>query len=388
MANSEMGAHDNSAEVLSLDSTYKSYELDDADAIFRDMRRAIEERAEKSPDEIAAGFEAAARSLGTHGPKLANPRSPDRPFTPENTEPEFRKHYSGDGKYGRFAKALLRPIDIIGQAGNANFAERLEARSNSAALLENAFARVFGPKALDAVKSGLQRQKENIGAATAHHENYPMIFVPGPDRDLVLTPLSAFSTLSTMERVKKDGHEAMQMARGAGSVDAASGGAVEPGSPVARGAYCRTSISDKPQNTAIGIPKSRLRFFAKMPDVLEQRDAEIHAWTRGGKVPRMRDPDAALRLECYAELLQVVQAQTPRPSEMSKLDALADWLVSHARRHTDDIVAEAGADAPDRPRPAVVLARLLVVREKRDACRNALRSAHFQDRAGRFEAEA
>ena len=130
-----MAAQDDSGDVLSLDGTHKSHELEDVDALFRDMRRAIEENGERTPDEIAVGFAAAAASLGTHGPKLANPRSPDKPFTPEITEPEFRKHYSGDGKYGRFAKALLRPIAIVDQVGNGNFAERLEARSNSTAIM-------------------------------------------------------------------------------------------------------------------------------------------------------------------------------------------------------------------------------------------------------------
>ena len=387
MAKSEMAGQDDSGDVLSLDSAYRSYELEDADTLFRDMRRAIEENGKKAPDEIAVGFSAAATALGTHGPKLANPRSPDKPFTPENTEREFRKHYSGDGKYGRYAKALLRPISIVEQAGSANFVKRLEDQSNSTVLLENAFERVFGPKALAAVKSGLQQQKENILEATAYHENYPMIFVPGPDRDLVLTPLTAFSTLSTMYRVKDDGYEALREANDSKVIDASINGEDAPSPAVSVGAYHRTEISDKPQNTAIGIPKTRLRFFAQMPEVLARREAEVYSWTRGGKVPRMRDPDIAARLERYAELLQIAQEQTLAPSAMSKIDALADWLISDACRYIDDIIAEAGADAPARPRPAVVLSRLKVSRDKRTACNNALRSAHFQDRVGEFGVE-
>ncbi|MDE0306165.1 MAG: hypothetical protein OXI87_15010 [Albidovulum sp.] len=54
MAKSKMGAQDDSSDVLSLDSTYKSYELEDVDALFLNMRRAIEEKGERTPDDAPA----------------------------------------------------------------------------------------------------------------------------------------------------------------------------------------------------------------------------------------------------------------------------------------------------------------------------------------------
>ena len=387
MAESEKAKKDRINDVLSLENSYKCYELEDADTLFEDIRQAIEENGKKSPNEIATGFGAAAAAIGTHGPKLINPRSPDKPFTPENTEPEFQKHYSGDGKYGRYAKALLRPISIVGQIGNENFIERLGGQINSAVILENAFKKIFGPKALDAVKSGLKQQKDNIDNATAYHENYPMVFVPGPDQDLILTPLSAFSTLSIMWSVKEDGHMALQKARDTGSADSSIRTVGEPDDEIALGRYHRTEISDKPQNTGIGIPKHRCRFFAQMPEVLEQREADIYSWTRGGKVPRMRDRDISERLERYAELLKVVQEQTLAPSAMTKIDQLADWLITDAYQFIDDITAEAGSDAPERPRPAEVLARVQVSFDKLTARQNALRSAHFQHRVTQFKVD-
>ena len=50
MATFEMGAQDDSSDVQSLDSTFKSSEQEDADTLIRDMRRAIEEHREVSPE--------------------------------------------------------------------------------------------------------------------------------------------------------------------------------------------------------------------------------------------------------------------------------------------------------------------------------------------------
>jgi len=155
-------------------------------------------------------------------------------------------------------------------------------------------------------------------------------------------------------------------------------------SDASAGSYHKTEIADKVQNTAIGIPKNRLRFFAQMPIVLERREAEIHAWIRGGPIPRMRDSDIAMRLEKYAELLKIAQAQPLVPSAKDKIDNLADWLIADAYQHIDDIVTDAGVDAPHPPRPAFVLSRN-VSRDKRNLCKNALRSGHFQHRLSVFK---
>ena len=97
MATFETAAQDHGGDVQSLDSTFKSSELQNADTLFRDMRREIEEDSKRRKKKRAVGFAASATALGIHGPMPTSSRSPDKPFASENTEPELRQHHSGDG---------------------------------------------------------------------------------------------------------------------------------------------------------------------------------------------------------------------------------------------------------------------------------------------------
>ena len=92
------------------------------------MLTAIEEHREETPEQVAAGFAAAAIALGTHVPKAASPRSPTNHSHPRTRSQKCRSTIPVTANLVVAPGPTPRLIVIVGQADDQSFAKWPEAK--------------------------------------------------------------------------------------------------------------------------------------------------------------------------------------------------------------------------------------------------------------------
>lgn len=276
-----------------------------------------------------------------------------------------------------FAKVLYRPLEIIGRPSRSVIDDIRNPDDLSDKVLA-AFAFVFGEDVLQAAKDVLLQPSLPILKLAAGE--FPIIFAPRPDRrDLQITPVSpatAFMDTKTVINALYDRKSA--------------GGLPRP----LRGAFENHSISSKPQNISGAIGGPRRRLVARMPAVLEQWDADLYRYIKGGSFPRWREDAVHDWMLRYADMLEADKTFN-NSNTRAALDRMADRLIREAIAFIEDTVAEAhaladesGIDMQNLPRPVDPVGALLRRRwadGARDKVRKALTSVHFEHRLSRMK---
>lgn len=397
-----------SQTFLSTNSSIKTYAQDDLSSVFTDML------TELVPSQIRAGlkevdnislvpgyrewldrcpgsFEAAAKNLGTHGLKLVQPRTPVNAisFPAQNGNTPVKLHYSGNAANGKFAKVLLRPIAIEGWEGEPSFTQRLVSGGRGTELLSKAFSEVFGEEALARVRKAIDARFQRDEIAL-YHENFPVIFAPGPAGDITLTPLPAMDTFVAMKTLFDNEKRDLRNFR-----EREKEGRKTLGKRPISAPYIRTEISAKIQNSAIGIPRFRTRFFARMTSVMGHEEASVFRFVRGGHFPVWRDENVKKALIEYADDLRK-EGSASMPEEFRvALSRRADWIVRQAAifkdqvmRNVEEILVEESEPEEGRaledvtsraPSIRAILRNVMWSNDAEARVSDAIDSGHFRD---------
>lgn len=270
-----------------------------------------------------------------------------------------------------FAKVLYRPLEIIGRPSRSVIDDIRNPDELSDTVL-NAFAAVFGNDVLQAARDALLRASPTVSKLAAGE--FPIIFVPRPDgSDLQITPVSPATSFMGVKAIINGLYDRKN----------AAGLKVSPGS------FENQAISSKPQNISGAIGGPRRRIVARMRSVLDQSDADLHRYIKGGSFPRWRNEAVQDWVLRYADRLEA--DKTFNNSNTRKaLDRAADHLISDAKAFIKEAAAEARAVAEERGidvqtlptpiGPVGALMRRWWKEDTRDKARKALSSAHFERR--------
>jgi hypothetical protein len=262
------------------------------------------------------------------------------------------------------AKLVFRPLEVSGHP-TRSLAEHILSPDEISPLVTKGFADAFHQDALEALRNALTTPPPTVETLPA--EEFPIIFLPRPGGgDLQATPLAPVEAYVRFGEITEPyfrKHEEGQ-----------------PRAP--RGRWQRQFVADKPQNISSAVGQQRTRFFATMPLVLDDRSAELHRYTQGGRFPRWRDSAIVDAVDAYAKLLST---DYRNQDIVAALDRRADALISAAREFIDETVADANADDPARelPDPPLVTTVLLDhnwPKDGFDRARRVLTSSHFKER--------
>ncbi|SFQ69117.1 hypothetical protein SAMN05421853_1236 [Roseivivax halotolerans] len=271
-----------------------------------------------------------------------------------------------------FCKVLYRPLEIEGRPPRSVVDDIMNPDDYSDTVL-NAFASVFGKDVLDAAREALLNSPKQVTKLAAGE--FPIIFVPrAGGGDLQLTPVAPATAFMGVKAAINALYERKKAS----------------GLPIPqRGAFEAQSISSKPQNISGAIGGPRKRIIAKLPQVMEQAEAEIHRYIHGGSFPRWRDDAVAEWVIRYADMLEADKTYNDRNTRAA-LDRTADRLIRDAMAFVSETVEEArvaketAAGSPDEipppPEPDRAILRRYWPKDGFDKARKALTSAHFQHR--------
>jgi len=361
---------------LNFRSSVRPYGPDELDQIFLDMH----DESDKPWD--ARKFGQAARALGTHAPKMISTRLSGEALPPltiqsgTGNEPS-PLYYSGNAALGSYAKVLLRPIAILGDAGEGNFVERMIAGDPHSADLRKAFIGVFGQEAMDEIDAGLAARHDPERMRALWHDNFPVFFAPDSNGgDMQITPLASVKALDFLGRIRRqriDTHNEKRKAEMARREVEAKKAKLEgreeaPHLPIpAAGSWSQTITSGKMRNVAMNVSDRRTRFLAVLPDVVQKTEAEIYSWIeKDGPFPRMHDPETAAMMADYAARI-IHRKRNPDTYYDANIsrgeDQRADTIIARISGFIDDMMEEArrhgepGAESPERPTILHVISR-------------------------------
>nr|WP_306265434.1 hypothetical protein [Pararhizobium sp. IMCC3301] len=312
---------------------------------------------------------------GTHLIKLVSPRTDgDHAVLRVDAEGENAKQQllpSVNAPDIPFAKILFRPLEVTGYPTKSVIQHVMYSDDISEIVLR-AFTSVFGADVLKSIRSVILGPPPEI--LKLSHGEFPIIFIPSPDGgDLQITPVSPAAAFMDIKEVSGLYFQKQ----------------VKDAPRVPRGRWHKQAVSSKPQNISGAIGGQRFRFLAEMPRGLAQYDAELYRYVNGGSFPRWRDPDVAVWVMRYADLIDRDKEYNNQDTRAG-LDRLADRLINDALAFTEEIVREAAsmANAHDiaveslekSPRPATVLLRRSWQKDGFDRARLVLGGAHFDYR--------
>ncbi|WP_376871220.1 hypothetical protein [Albirhodobacter sp. R86504] len=264
-----------------------------------------------------------------------------------------------------FCKVVFRPLEVAGHGPMSVVDHILNPVDVSPKVLAD-FGRVFGEDVLKVLRAGLLEPAKaplKLGAG-----EFPIVFIPrSGGGDLQITPVSPALAFMGMKRVADAYFQKTT--------------ADNPRPP--RGRWTKQAISSKPQNISGAIGGPRLRFFATMPPVMQQAEAELHRYVHGGAFPRWRDEGVGIWLLRYGDML-AADSKYNNSDTRAALDRTADRLIRDTQGFIAETLADAAHMAPDKPLPRPRLALVLIRRSwkknERELALNALSSAHFEDR--------
>ncbi|MCW3784386.1 hypothetical protein [Defluviimonas salinarum] len=357
---------------LTFSSSVRPYDEGDLEQAFRDM---LDEYAKPVP---ASKFGEVARAAGTHILKFNDKNVPLGEhilrFPPRNSNGAGDYLPSPNAADSPIAKIIFRKIAILDQEGSRSLVQHIIAPDNVSDGVTAAFAAVFGDEALDAVRQGLMAARTSVN--TLWHENFPIVFVPGPDgSDLQLTPIVPAASWAAMRGVMDAYFRELEQG--------------EDFRLVRRGARrTRQEVSSKLQNICPSISGPRQRFLAAFPQPLTSEMAEIWRYAHGGARPIMRGGEIEELARSYLGLHRTVTG-TPDKAGYSNADIrrgmanLARWMVRSVREFVEEINEAALEVNPDFSVPEtditeVILRRRWKSNEELLAIRAALNAGDFQ----------
>ena len=357
---------------LNYDGPVALYQRDDLQKVFEDMR------SEMSGQVQAQHFHAAARNIGTHLPKLINPRATSNAITfeaPHGRNSIRQYHASGNAGHGKYANVILRPIAIEHGGEARSFVARLESPDALTEPLKQAFASVFGSEALKLVMNGLRERGASLRKVSIHYSDYPVFFIPGLERrDLQASPIASAETFHNMRALRgRLFHERNNMR-------------FEDGSPQRSiGDWIGIIVSAKLQNAVLSTKGKRWRFHAKLPGVGSSYTRALWHYVKGGPFPIWRDAKIARAVEAYCK---AVGPDIYLNHDIRRgLDQRADAIIDAALLFIDQTLLKAADLDPDfddranRPQVWAVVASLPFAKSTyRSVIANAVQRGHFQER--------
>lgn len=355
---------------LSFRNSIRTYGETEIDAIFEDMKGTLladkvekikkgEKTEEKVAAEVVRDFSAAAAGVGTHTPRLHRTTAamPTVTFTPPGRNQPGKSFYAGNAAVGKFVKVIKRPISIEGQGHEKSFFDRLIEGDEHIDALKASFAKAFGPEALNAVIDAIAARHERHVGASIHHENIPVIFIPGPDGDLQASMLSNIESYDLMNNMRIEAwrdYRRRKEARVVASKAGEEGGENDASEGLMRivpWIFSSSEVSGKIRNAALNVFETRVRFRARMPEALSRLDGEIWAFAeKDGRFPRFRDTSIVEALDFYAERHAKHMAKDAHvtPAMKAKLDEVADRLIDAATAWRNEVAAEMKVKGYDR----------------------------------------
>ena len=313
---------------------------------------------------------------GTHLLKLVSPRADGDHAILSISEPGSNRRKpmipSVNAADIPFAKVLYRPLEIIGSP-TRSLVDHLLNPDDLSDRVCDAFAAVFGAEVLEAASQALSGAAKPVTKLAAGE--FPIIFLPDPNGgDIQVTPVSPATAFMGMKSVISPFFKKQE----------------KGGPKVPRGRFHKQSVSAQIQNISGAIGGQRVRLLAETPAGLEQAEAELHRYVRGGSFPRWREAEVDVWVLRYAEMLAADETYNDRNTRAA-LDRTADRLIRDADRFVVETVEDARdlaknlSIAPDElaepPGAGTVLLRRRW--ESDDAfqrARRALSSAHFEYR--------
>lgn len=320
----------------------------------------------------AKDFEDVARGSGTHLLKLLSPRTDKDQavlrFVDEgsNETPEFVP--STNAAQIPIAKAIFRPLQLPPGESKSLVGHILNPDDNSAKVLK-AFADVFGAESLDVLKHALLSPLDPI--ETLPPKEFPIIFLPNPKGgDLQVTPVSparAYMGAKAVVRQKID--EKRQL--------------------VPFWHLSKQAISAKPQNISGKLGGPRMRFHAELPKMLDQYDAQLFRYAKGGAFPRFNIKPLQEDVVRYARLAEQDEAYSNRDIRRG-LDSRADRVVMPlldfiATVKRDALAFAAQEELPAAPSPIELLLKQPWPKDVRPVVERALNGPHFRSRLANWE---
>lgn len=366
-------AHDENPkkdEVLSFNAKGRKLHLSNVADEFRLMQEIL---AKELTPEIAARV---CEKSGSHLIKLVSPRVDGDHATLRINDPNSKRRSqllpSTNAPDIPFCKVLFRPLEVEGYAVMSVVDHILNPESHSAQVLGD-FSSVFGEDVLAAMQAVLlspPRAPTNLGAG-----EFPIIFIPrSGGGDLQITPVSPVSTFMGIKRVTDYYFQR-----------------ASPDTPrPPRGRWIRQAVSSKPQNISGAIGGPRMRFFATLPPIMQQSEAELFRFIHGGGFPRWRDDEVADWVLRYADKLDA-DANYNNQNTRSALDAMADRLIRETYAFISETLGDAKKMAEDKgmsvdqlaaapSTPQVLIRRFWGKEPNFDRAKNAVTSPHFENR--------
>ena len=355
-------------EVLSFRCVNRILAEDDLEQEFTLMRSVLT----KAP--APADFHRVGIGSGTHLLKLTTPRS-------DVSQSILRFGKASSNRMPAFvpslnapdipvAKIVYRPLEILGRPPRS-LLDHIREPDEISEAIEDAFAKIFGVECLDALRSALLGNGQNIVNLPDTGE-FPIIYLPRPGGgDIQATPVSPAETFMGFKNMSSAWF--LKQAKDA--------------PPVPRGRWIRQSISAKPQNISGAIGGPRQRFLAEMPSVMRDYDAAILRYALGGSFPTWRGQDVEAAVLHYSGRLAMEYTN-------SDIRAGTDWYADQLIAGALDFIAEVRGDAreilekegaadkalAEPPRPSALILRRRWKKDDREKALAALTSGHFRDR--------
>lgn len=318
-------------------------------------------RAEMKGVPTPAQWRTVAERMSTHIPKLAGLRYRQPTlFFPDSADGGAGLYYSGNVAEAPAAKVLLRPISIAGKDAARNLVQHIMSPDDVSALVHAGFAAVFGTEALSEVAEVLEaRAKQTTPDQVSElwPENFPVVFVPGPDgEDRQITPITPPTAYDTLHALRFK-----HLTR-------------EPdvnGRQPFRGHWRRAKISDKFGNICVQIGMHMTLLGARFPEPPVAREADLYAYAHGGRHPRLRDENVRQSLARFLDRFQ--QHVQPEAGSGYLNPAIEQGLIDHARllvreaealieathERLEDFAGREAADQKPAVSPLEVLQRVL-----------------------------
>ena len=266
---------------------------------------------------------------------------------------------------------VFRPLEILDSEPRSLIDHILNPDERSPKVRQG-FASAFGRECLDALQDALA---EPLAVSTLPAVEFPIIFLPRPGGgDIQATPLAPAAAYEQMRNVQEPYFRKREDGQ----------------PPPPRGWWCNRELSAHPQNISAAIGPSRVRFFARMPQVAAYWEALLYRYAHGGPFPRWRDDKITGSVLRYARLLE----QDYSNSDIRQaLDRRADAIIAAARAFLSEVTHDVQKTFLDASPEKPPLVADLVCRmrwtstDDRAKGRLAVTSDHFKRRVARVTSE-
>lgn len=353
-------------------------------------------RSKSDPEKLPTPeiMEAMASQTGTHLVKLVSPKINSRvtgtvlSFQDPEANHIGELYPSVDSKNIPFAKLLHHPVNITG-SGPRSLADHILCPDDNTECVKNAFAESFGAECLAVIYEALHAGPSEVTSLPAR--NFPIIFTPNPKGgDLQLTPLSPAHLMREMYdlefKTRDLFFEAISRNKDEKATAKAEGRDAVLEDIPAKGDWSEQTLSSQPQNISGKIPVKRLRFDARVPQVLQNYEAGIWSLMHGGKFPKIDDAGLQSNVIDYADRLAAHDKYNNQDTRRA-LDWCAEMIIGTAFDFIADVLNDLtdlktsqGVTEVSEVNPPILEDLIFSSfwwRDDRDRVRSALSSEHF-----------